>query len=65
MSLIPDEKMATLRDSGPWDDEDVCFLGNGRKATYDARRRLFVVEEGGKVLGEVPLKAVTSRGGRR
>ena len=61
MSLISDEQKKRIRDSGGFDDEDVFILGNGRKATYDGQRRVFVVEENGKVLGEVPAKAVKGR----
>jgi len=61
MSLISDEQMKRIKDSGGLDDEDVFFLGNGRKATYDGQRRVFVVEENGKFLGEVPAKAGRDR----
>jgi len=62
MSLIPDEMMATIRAAGEWDDEDVWFLGGGRRATYDEARGVFVVmerQEGRwKFLGEIPLATV-------
>ena len=69
MSLIPDEMMATIRAAGEWDDEDVWFLGGGRRATYDEGRGVFVVQERQegrwKFLGEVPLSAVRGAPPRR
>jgi len=56
--LIPDNIAKVIRSAGGWEDGDVWFLGNGRRAEYDGEKNLFTITEKGEVLGTVPFKSV-------
>ena len=56
--LIPDHMVKLIASANEWDDGDIWFLGNGRKAEFDGRKSLFTISEKGRTIGTVPLKKI-------